>query len=224
MRTPETYEPIRTPEDIRARLARLEHGEPRDLARIESVLGDGFRRLPFEPGATALHSLRAHYARFVVTTRRLDRRRIGQVDYMQRLGEDALRHGLAALLDAYELTQVLQTMDSARLARDVAVLEKEIKALETEGGLPDLISLKNELLKSYKERLRIIRGHEVRVQAFLNQCERCEAALERAGIEVSQMRSESAPESLASTIEALRSTVESAQRQSGVAERKGEAS
>lgn len=224
MRTPETYGPIRTPEDIRARLARLEHGEPRDLARIESVLADGFRRLPFEPGATALHSLRAHYARFVVTTRRLDRSRIAHVDYMQRLAEDALRHGLAALLDAYELTQVLQTMDSQRLARDLDVLAKEVERLNKEGALPELIDLKEQLLKSYKERLQIIRGHEVRVQAFLNQCEHCEAALERAGIEISQMRSESAPQSLASTIEALRATVESAQKQGAVADSRDDVS
>ena len=213
LRAPDAYGPMKTPCQIRERLSRLEHGEPPDLARIEAVLADGFRRLPFEPGATALRNLQAQYARFVVMARRLNRSQIAQVYYMLRLAEDALRHGLAALVDAYEMRQMLQTMDSARLANSIESIRKEIEALQSDGGTGKMIELKNELLNSYQERLETIQGHEVRVQAFLNQCERCEAALERAGIEVSQLRSESTPEALASTIEALRTTVEAARKQ-----------
>lgn len=213
LREPDASGVTRTPRDIRDRFARLEHAEPRDLRRIENSLAGGFRRLHFSSGSKALDGLKTQYARFVLATRRMDRARIPQVDYMQRLAENAFRHGLASLIDAFELVQVMETMDRKRLSGEIDALSREIEVLKEAAVSSELVQLKEDLLGSYRERLQRIHSHQARVQALLNQSERCEAALERAGIDLSQIRSESAPELLASTIEALRAAIERAQQE-----------
>jgi DNA repair exonuclease SbcCD ATPase subunit len=201
---------IRRPEDIRNRFTRL---EPGGLRKIEDSLASGFKRMRSASGSNALHNLRTQYARLLISARRIERSRIPQVEHIQRLAEEALRHGLASLVDAYELIQVIDSTDGTRLANDIDELTSEIADMETGNRSRDLIRLKQELLQSYSERLQAIQSQETRVQALMNQCERCEAALERASIDLSQLRPESTPESLASTIEALRAIIQRAQQE-----------
>jgi hypothetical protein len=215
LKAPDAYGLTRTPRDIRDRFARLEHAEPRGLRHIEGSLAAGFRRLHFPAGTNALNGLKTQYARFVLTARRIEKARIRQVDYMQHLAQDAFRHGLASLIDAFELVQVMETMDRKRLSGDIDALSREIDELRDTSASDELVQLKEDMLRSYRERLQRIHNHQARIQALLNQCERCEAALERAGIDLSQMKSESAPELMASTIEALRTTIERAREEKG---------
>jgi hypothetical protein len=181
-----------------------------EVHRLRDALEAGFSAVGCEPGLKALQQLTYQYAQLGPA---LERKRsvaplaIAQMPYV---AEEAYRQGLSVLKDVLDLVEALRSPDRARLEAEAAALEAEIGALRASEAAAARVRLRQERLRSHRERLAIIKAQELRVEELLGQCERCEASLDRARMELSGLSGESSTAAVTAVTEALRRAVEQA--------------
>jgi Fic family protein len=93
------------------------------------------------------------------------------------------------------------------LEYEVAELEKEVEALQTEEKRTARLNLKQEMLDSIKERLNQLGKLQLHFDQLLYQAQRCEAALSSTRIELATTRASGTKSSVDAVIETLRERI-----------------
>jgi len=107
------------------------------------------------------------------------------------------------LSDTMDLMNIVRTIDTETLKKEIAQVESELKLLENDRSQLDWLKLKEDVLSSLKEQLKSVNRLNLWVEQLLYQAQRCEATLHAARIELTQVRVGGTKSSLDSIIKVL---------------------
>ena len=183
---------------------------PAELKRLRKDLQTGFSRIESTGGLKALQGLVHQHDQL---RRLLERRKSTDplaVAYIPSLAEETYRQGLSVLADALALREAIESSDKERLQAEIIELETEIESLSKDKTQATRVQLREEALASHKERLEIINRQQLRVDQLLHQSARCEASLDRTGMELASLKADSTEANVSAVTETLWRTIDQA--------------
>lgn len=136
------------------------------------------------------------------------------ITLLHELAANTYRQGLGVLSDALDLNTAARS-STARLKKDIAELQKEIQAVKDNGNQSQHLKIKEEMLASHVQRLKLLDQIDVRAEQLLYQAGRCEDTIHRTRLELVTMRTGDSETNVNSVIESLQMTI----RQAGEVQR-----
>jgi hypothetical protein len=177
-----------------------------EAARLRQRLRDGFSLVRSEAGAGSFERLEEANQQLQIVMR--ERRTSDSVtlSLVPALAQETYRRGLSVLDDALELMRASYGFDSEQIRDEI----EQLKSPATEPNTSAWQLLHEQRLSLYQRRLE---GHErlrLDIDRLLYQADRCETSLYETRLHLAAIKAGTSEQSLASVIEALRTTVEQA--------------
>jgi hypothetical protein len=177
--------------------------EQDQLDTLQATIKEGFTTIGSHQGLDALDQLSHQYQQLKTS---LSQERLTDslsVAVIPGLAEETYRRGLGVLSDTMDLMNIVRTIDTETLKKEIAQVESELKLLENDRSQLDWLKLKEDVLSSLKEQLKSVNRLNLWVEQLLYQAQRCEATLHAARIELTQVRVGGTKSSLDSIIKVL---------------------
>lgn len=192
-------------------IALLERGkserEQAEMKQLIETLKRGFSDNNSDEGLRALDQLIYEYKQLKPVLSHRKETDSLSIAHIPALTEEIYRQGLNVLKNALDLTIAIRSPNKEMLAADVSQLEKEIESLREAGAQAARIKIKEATLVSNKDRLRMVKRQELRIDELLHEADRCEASLHRTRIELAALKADSAEASVNAVTETLRRTI-----------------
>jgi hypothetical protein len=178
-----------------------------ELRQKRERLQIGFLDTSSSEGLTAIQALVHEYEHLqtILVSRQLaDPLSIAHIPV---LVDETYQLGLSVLDHALELVKTTQSPQNQRLRTEITNLENEILLLEKEDPHSPRVHIKEQILNSHKDRLKLISHLDLRVDELLHQVNRCEATLHQTRIELAALKADSTETSVSEVIQALQNNI-----------------
>jgi vacuolar-type H+-ATPase subunit I/STV1 len=188
----------------------LEDTKEAELRQLLETLESGFKDSNSAEGLKALKDLVSEHEQLLPVFDQKKETEPLSLSHIPALAEETYRRGLSVLADVLDLEQVTHSSEKERLKREIEELERKIASLRTDETQAERVTIKESTIASHRERLDMIREHQLRADKLLYQCDRCEASLHLTRMEIVALKVESSQTSVSAVIETLQKTIDQA--------------
>jgi hypothetical protein len=209
IRYPKAYA-RRLQEVIELQERELENIKEAELRQLLETLESGFQTSDSAEGLKALKDLVSEYEQLLPVLDQKKQTEPLSLSHIPALAEETYRRGLSVLADVLDLEQITHSSEKERLEREIVELERRIASLRKDDAQAERVTIKESTIASHKERLAMIREHQLRADKLLYQCDRCEASLHMTRMEIVALKVESSKTSVNAVIETLQKTIDQA--------------
>jgi hypothetical protein len=181
-----------------------------ELSRLYEMLHEGFRQGGVGDCRKALEELKGEFERVQPILKASSAVAPLSMSLVPSLTLDTYRRGLSVLVDALSLTNAKQTSGVDRLRRELRDLEKEVRWLAGQPAQAERLRMRQEMLDSHRDRLRMLDELQLQRDQLLFQAQRCEASLHRTRIDLTAINTGDTESNVDAVIDALQRTIEQA--------------
>jgi hypothetical protein len=177
---------------------------------LRSRLEAGFLKLGSPEGAKALVELVNEYKGLEQLLADSREDMLLSVARVRGLARETYDQGLNVLSCALDLMRAVQSSNQEGLRAAIVELEGEILSLKREGGLEELIKIKEATEASHRERLKRLEGQNLRIAELLHQSDNCEGVLLTTRLDLVKLRADRSEEGVNEVMQRLQRIIDMA--------------